>query len=46
MQGGFQQFLAERGVDEDLSFFVIQHARYKEEAEYLHWLKTLNEFVN
>jgi complement component 1 Q subcomponent-binding protein len=46
VQGGFQQYLAERGIDEDLSFFVIQHSRYKEEAEYLNWLKTLNEFVN
>jgi complement component 1 Q subcomponent-binding protein len=46
VQGGFQQYLAERGVDDDLSFFIIQHSRYKEESEYLHWLKTLNEFVN
>lgn len=46
VQGGFQQYLAERGIDDDLSFFVIQHSRYKEEEEYLHWLKTLNEFVN
>jgi complement component 1 Q subcomponent-binding protein len=46
VQGGFQQYLAERGIDDDMSFFIIQHSRYKEEAEYLNWLKTLNDFVN
>ena len=46
VQGGFQQYLAERGIDDDLSFFIIQHSRYKEESEYLNWLKTLNDFVN
>jgi len=46
VQGAFQHYLAERGIDEDLSFFVLTHSRYKEEKEYLNWLKTLSDFVN
>lgn len=46
VQGGFHQYLAERGIDEDLSFFILSHARVKEEAEYMNWLEKLNEFVN
>lgn len=46
VQGAFQQYLADRGVDEDLGFFVLQHSRCKEQAEYLNWLKSLNDFVN
>lgn len=41
----FQNFLTERKIDEDFSFYVVNAARTKEEKEYLNWLEKIAEFV-
>lgn len=45
LQDSMIKFLAERGIDEDMSFFIISYARDKEEREYKNWLKTFIQFV-
>jgi complement component 1 Q subcomponent-binding protein len=37
--------LAERGIAEDMSFFICSYARDKEEREYQAWMKKLMKFV-
>jgi complement component 1 Q subcomponent-binding protein len=39
LQDELLNYLAERGVDEDMALFVISYAREKEEKEYQNWLK-------
>lgn len=41
----FQNYLAERKIDEDFSYYVVNAARVKEEKEYLNWLERITEFV-
>lgn len=45
VQDAFYNFLEDRKVDDDLSFFVLAHSREKEQAEYLNWLKGVLSFV-
>lgn len=44
LQTAFYEYLAERGVDDDMSFFVLTYSRDKEQREYVHWLKNLLQF--
>lgn len=39
LQDEILNFLAERGVDEDMALFVVSYAAEKEEKEYQNWLK-------
>jgi len=42
---GFQDYLTERKIDEDFSYYVVSAARYKEEREYVNWLQKITEFL-
>lgn len=46
LKESFTAFLAERKIDDDLRYFVVSHARYKDEQEYFTWLKNLSDFVS
>lgn len=46
VQETFLDWLEERKVDGDLAFFVLAHARTKEQQEYVHWLHELQEFTD
>jgi len=46
LQDTFYSYLEARKIDDDLSFFVQSHAVEKERVEYIHWLKSVAEFVN
>ncbi|CAE7390171.1 unnamed protein product [Symbiodinium microadriaticum] len=41
----FQNYLAERKIDEDFSYYVVNAARAKEEKEYVYWMEKITEFV-
>ena len=41
----FYNYLEERGIDNELSFFLVSQARFKEEKEYVHWLEKVGEFA-
>jgi complement component 1 Q subcomponent-binding protein, mitochondrial len=41
----FQNYLTERKIDEDFSYYVVNAARVKEEKEYLNWLEKITEFA-
>ena len=45
LQDGFYTFLAERGIDDDLCFFVLSYSRVKEQTEYANWLNKCLNFV-
>ncbi|KAK7044395.1 mitochondrial glycoprotein [Favolaschia claudopus] len=45
LQENFESFLRERGIDEKLAEFVPQYAQYKEQREYVDWLKNVESFV-
>lgn len=45
LQDAFYDYLEERKIDDDLSFFVLSHSRTKEQAEYVNWLNKLLEFT-
>ncbi|RPD54977.1 mitochondrial glyco protein [Lentinus tigrinus ALCF2SS1-7] len=46
LQDEFDKFLAERGIDSNLAYFVPEYAEYKEQKEYVSWLKNVREFVD
>lgn len=39
-------FLEDRGIDDDMAFFVVAYAENKEQREYVNWLKKLMIFVD
>jgi hypothetical protein len=41
----FYNYLAERGIDNEFSFFVVSQARFKEENEYRNWLEKVGKFT-
>ena len=45
VQKSFYEYLAERKIDDDLSYFVLSYSRDKEQREYVHWLKSVLSFV-
>lgn len=45
LQESMYSYLEERGVDDDLCYFVILSSRHKEQQEYMNWLNNLLNFV-
>jgi complement component 1 Q subcomponent-binding protein len=45
VQASFYEYLSERKVDDDLSFFVLAYSRDKEQREYVNWLDKIKEFA-
>ncbi|KAH7099696.1 mitochondrial glycoprotein [Auriculariales sp. MPI-PUGE-AT-0066] len=45
VQEEFERFLSERGIDESLALFIPDFAEYKEQQEYVLWLKGVQQFV-
>lgn len=45
LQGAFYEYMTERNIDDDLSFFVLAYSRDKEQREYTHWLEKLQAFT-
>lgn len=45
LQSAFYDYLAERNIDDDLSFFVQTYSQDKEQREYIRWLKKCLEFT-
>ncbi|KAF8205302.1 mitochondrial glycoprotein [Mycena galopus ATCC 62051] len=45
LQDHFEAFLRERGVDDALAAFVPEYAQWKEQREYVQWLKNVESFV-
>jgi complement component 1 Q subcomponent-binding protein, mitochondrial len=45
LQNSFVQYLAELGVNDDVSFFIAGYADRKEQREYENWLKAVQAFT-
>jgi len=45
VQEEFDEFLAQRGVDQSLAMFLPEYAEYKEQKEYVEWLQSVKKFV-
>jgi complement component 1 Q subcomponent-binding protein len=45
LQSAFYEYLAERKIDDDLSYFVLAYSREKEQKEYINWLSQLHDFT-
>lgn len=45
LQGAFQEFLQERGIDDNLSNYLYEYMINKSKKEYLNWLQRLQFFV-
>lgn len=45
LQESFYSYLAERNIDNDLSFFILSYSRVKEQTEYRLWLNSVLSFV-
>ncbi|KZT07041.1 mitochondrial glyco protein [Laetiporus sulphureus 93-53] len=45
VQEEFEKFLQERGINESLALFIPEYAEYKEQKEYVSWLKNVKTFV-
>eukprot|EP01031_Cornospumella_fuschlensis_P035804 gene35804-43428_t len=46
LQSAIDGFLEKRGIDRELSFFVMAYAREKEQKEYVRWLRNLHDFAS
>ncbi|TDL18726.1 mitochondrial glyco protein [Rickenella mellea] len=45
VQEEFEKYLEERGIGEGLAMFIPEYAEYKEQKEYLSWLKGVTKFI-
>jgi len=45
VQAAFYEYLTERNIDDDLSFFILAHSREKEQKEYINWLEKMQDFT-
>lgn len=45
LQVQFREYFAERGIDANFALFVPNYAEYKEQREYVAWLKNVRKFV-
>jgi complement component 1 Q subcomponent-binding protein len=45
LQAAFYEYLTERNIDDDLSFFVLAYSRDKEQREYVNWLEKVQSFT-
>ncbi|CAM9165166.1 unnamed protein product [Heterosigma akashiwo] len=46
LQGAFLDYLAARGVGDDLGAWVVMYADYREQREYVGWLESVKGFVD
>lgn len=46
LQQTFCKYLEERGIDTALATFLPDYVDYKEQKEYVNWLKDVNDFVS
>lgn len=46
VQTEFENYLAAKGIDDELADFIISYSEYKEENEYRTWLSSLTKFLN
>ncbi len=46
VQTSFLDYLAERKIDNDLSYFVLTYCNDKDSREYLHWLRGISNFIS
>ncbi|KAG6829105.1 hypothetical protein H0H92_005647 [Tricholoma furcatifolium] len=46
VQEEFEKYLSERGVNETMALFIPEYAEYKEQKEYVAWLKNVKSFVD
>lgn len=46
LQATFTGFLEERGINAALATFLPDYIDYKEQKEYVRWLKDVNEFIS
>lgn len=45
LQTAFYEYLAERGIDDELAANLADYCANKEQQEYVHWLKSMKDFV-
>ena len=45
IQTKFREFLAERGIDKELSMFLHEYMMNKDRCELIRWLGTVESFV-
>lgn len=45
LQAAFYEYLKTRSIDEDLSYFIVEHSQRREQKEYLRWLELLHSFT-
>jgi complement component 1 Q subcomponent-binding protein len=45
LQAAFYEYLRARSIDEDLSYFIVEHSQRREQKEYLRWLELLHSFT-
>lgn len=46
IQTTFCRYLEERGIDTALATFLPDYVDYKEQQEYVNWLRQVNDFVS
>jgi len=46
LQGEFEKFLQERGINETVAAFIPEYCEYKEQQEYVKWLGKVKTFVD
>ena len=46
VQTEFENYLAAKGIDDELADFIISYSEFKEENEYRSWLSSLTKFLN
>jgi len=46
LQERFDEYLQERGVGEELALFIPEYAEFKEQKEYMSWLRNVKAFVD
>ncbi len=46
LQKGFGTFLEKKGIDSDMAYFIVSHARVREQELYVSWLTNLKSFVS
>ena len=45
LQDAFYDYLEDRGINDDMCFFVLTYSGHKEQQEYKYWLNNLLQFV-
>ncbi|KAH8828614.1 mitochondrial glycoprotein [Flagelloscypha sp. PMI_526] len=45
VQEEFDQFIAERGLNEKLALFIPEYCEFKEQNEYVKWLNSVSKFI-